>query len=640
MKLEQLREHPAYLALTPDERTAVDERLQARHLDAPAVAATTGELADLDVGDLRFWLASTQHRPWAMISLGEHPERANAMFEAMLVAAPELTEHAERAELIDAGRDLTRAFVVAAGSRFAAGFIREEQLAALHVQLEGLAGRVSAWSVDKLIELAGEAGFADVSAALQQHVRETTGVRGFFARIGKRVRSEVLDMAHGGLYWATGNPDHEGHERDGRWHSWSGDYQSAPAHFRYPSSEDELCETVAKAVRLRAVGAGHSFNSGPLSDNTMISLDDYDRILELNKEAKTVRVQGGIRLRDLSAAIWESKLALPVLGSNDAQSLAGLVATDLHGTGRDHGFLSEQLLSLRLIAADGTAQTVKKGDPLFHAAIGGVGCCGVVAEIELALVDTYQLATGSTMVDRQQSEADIDALLQANEHMSFYYVGGSKQSESIRMHTWNRTTAPISENWEQHKLRGELADFAASAFLPNLTELLGKVDEDSWLSNTMLPDEWLVMPASRAFHRKLFYRHDEIEFGVPFEKYQECLAEVLALLKERDFFSVVEVRFTPDTSQALLGPGVGRRTAFIELATPLAQPRGEIYALAEAIFRRYGGQPHLGKKVNMTAQDMLETYGQRFSDFQEVRARQDPEGKFLNPFCAQLFGTV
>src|SRR5690606_32608405 len=108
---------------------------QARHLDAPAVAATTGTMAELEVGDLRFWLASTKHRPWAMITLAEQPERGDAMFEAMLASAPELSDHPDRAELVDLARDLCRAFVVAAGIRFSSGFIREEQLAALHAQL-------------------------------------------------------------------------------------------------------------------------------------------------------------------------------------------------------------------------------------------------------------------------------------------------------------------------------------------------------------------------------------------------------------------------------------------------------------------------------------------------------------------------
>ncbi|HLT35974.1 MAG TPA: D-arabinono-1,4-lactone oxidase, partial [Enhygromyxa sp.] len=154
------------------------------------------------------------------------------------------------------------------------------------------------------------------------------------------------------------------------------------------------------------------------------------------------------------------------------------------------------------------------------------------------------------------------------------------------------------------------------------------------------PDSWLVLPSNRGFGRKLFYRHDEIEFGVPLERYQACLADILTLLRKRDYFSIIEVRFTPDKSQALLGPGVARPTAFIELATPLSQQRGEIYALAEDILRSYDGQPHLGKKTNMSAQEMFETYGERFVQFQEIRARQDPDGKFLNAFCRRLFGPV
>ena len=98
------------------------------------------------------------------------------------------------------------------------------------------------------------------------------------------------------------------------------------------------------------------------------------------------------------------------------------------------------------------------------------------------------------------------------------------------------------------------------------------------------------------------------------------------------------MRFTPDHSQALLGPGVGRRTAYVELATPLSQDLEKTFARAEDIMRRHGGQPHLGKKTNVTQADMLDIYGDRFVQFQAVRAAQDPNGKFLNPFCRRVFG--
>ena len=42
MNVHALHEHPAYLALSVEERLAVDTRLSQWHLDAAAVAALTG----------------------------------------------------------------------------------------------------------------------------------------------------------------------------------------------------------------------------------------------------------------------------------------------------------------------------------------------------------------------------------------------------------------------------------------------------------------------------------------------------------------------------------------------------------------------------------------------------------------------
>jgi len=488
----------------------------------------------------------------------------------------------------------------------------------------------------RLLQLARGAGPAAIAKAVRSRLREVSGVH----RLADRVRVQALNLTHGGLFLATGGPKHEARYRFGVWRNWTADYKIRPRHFAVPSSEDELCHIVASAQKVRAVGAGHSFNASPLCDDTMVSLDQYDQILALDAQAKTIRAQAGIRLRDLNSAIAAHGLALPLLGSTDAQSLGGLVATDLHGSGRDRGFLSEQLRSLRVVAANGVARTVTPGEPLFHAAIGGVGCCGVVTEIELQLVDSFRLEHVSEMVDVRWAEANIVDLVAANEHLSFYYVGGGRRDESIQMHTWNRTLAPLTPNWARKKVRHELQDLLLSAFIPDAAELLSAIDEDSWISNTFAPDRALVMPSSRGFGRRLFYLHDEIEFGVPFELHQVCLTALLELLRAHNFFSIIELRFAPDTSTALLGPGVGRPTAFIELATPLPHQRGhaEVYAKAEAILRTFGGQPHLGKKTHMNAHDMLQTFGPRFAMFQAVRIAQDPSGKFLNSFTRQVFG--
>ena len=250
------------------------------------------------------------------------------------------------------------------------------------------------------------------------------------------------------------------------------------------------------------------------------------------------------------------------------------------------------------------------------------------------------MAKTTEVVDRATSEAGIEALVTRNDHISFYYLAGGGEAESVRLHKWNRVNEPVTPDWPRLKAFVELTDFGISAFLPDAAKLIAAIDEDSVLSNLLAPDHRLVMPSSDGFGRKLFYRHDEIEYGVPFERWLDCLGEIMDLLRTKRFFSIVEVRFTPDRSQALLGPGVGRRTCYIELATPLGQDTAEVYGAAEDIFRSHRGQPHLGKKTRMTAQQMLETYGNRFLVFRDARRTQDPKGKFSNAFTERVLGSV
>ena len=459
----------------------------------------------------------------------------------------------------------------------------------------------------------------------------------FFDRLKQRLETAAFDAIHGAIYLASGSARHEGHFEGGVWHNWSDSYEVRPAHYRVPETVEALAQIVADAQKVRVVGGGHTFNESPLSPDTLVSLDKLNRVISVEPATRRARVQTGLRLRDLNKILWEHGLGLPVLGSTDSQSLGGLIATDLHGTGRTHGFLSERVRSLTVMAADGAVQTVEAGHPLFHAAFGALGTCGVVVEAVLELVPAFNLVKTTTMVDRAATEANLDALVAAHDHVSFYYVGGDTDSESVRLHTWDHTTEPVTDDWERKKALVELTDFAISAFLPSAAELIAEIDEDSFLSNALAPDHRLVMPGSQGFGRKLFYRHDEIEYGVPFGNWRPCLAEIMELLERNKYFSVVEVRFTPNTSQALLGPGVGRPTAYLELATPLSQPVDAIFAAAERIFLAHGGQPHLGKKTNLAAQDLLSIYQQRFEQFTVVRTQQDHGGKFLNSFAARLF---
>lgn len=629
MTRDQLRLHPAYRALSPAEQRAVDARIQNYHLDVVEVAAGAGRWDQLEASDLRRWLES--RRPWAALSLLPEPARVEQLFRALTQISPHPPEGERRDRQVTALQDLARGLAIAEAQLAADDPVRDEELAALDARISALSAErakvFSTLKAEKLGELV-----KDIEAWHRDH----HGVLGAIDEVGKSLGTLAFNLEQGGLFVASGKPDHEGHYKNGVWKNWTANYEAKPDRWVEPRSEAELSDTVQNAKSLRVVGGGHSFNDSPLCDDTMVSLDAMGRVLSLDLNARTARVQAGIRLRDLNKLLYSKGLGLPMLGSTDAQSVGGLVATDLHGTGRDHGFLSEQVLSLRVMDAAGQSRTVRRGDDLFHAVFGAIGTCGIVTEVELQLVPAFRLEKITQVVDRKQTEAGISALIAGCDHLSFYYIAGGKKIEAMRQHRWLHTQAAPTENWEKKKVEVELSDFAISAMAPGLAKGLVAMDEDSKLSNALAPDHRLTMPGSVGFGRKLFYRHDEIELALPFEAWKEATAEILDLLERRKFFSVVEVRFTPDLTQSWIGPGAGRRSAWIELATPLAQERGEVYFEAEQILKGYDGRPHMGKKTTMTAADMLATHGERFVKFQKVRAAQDPKGRFLNAFARRM----
>src|ERR1700694_5482097 len=90
---------------------------------------------------------------------------------------------------------------------------------------------------------------------------------------------------------------------DARWRNWAGDELCAPALRRAPATTDELASAIARAagegMRVRAVGAGHSFSDIACTDGLQLSLERMRRVLEVDPAAGRVRVQAGRTIREV-----------------------------------------------------------------------------------------------------------------------------------------------------------------------------------------------------------------------------------------------------------------------------------------------------------------------------------------------------
>ena len=231
----------------------------------------------------------------------------------------------------------------------------------------------------------------------------------------------------------------EGRVRRGIFRNWIRGYRYAPGEYQRPTSQAEIVTLVKRARSLRVFGSGHSFNEGVVTDGILVSLDDFAGLVSADVERGLVTVRSGTRVRDVVRILADHDLAFAALPSHDAQSIGGILSTDVHGTGRDWGFVSESVVRLTLVDGTGEVHQVEPSDGLFRAAIGGAGAVGIITEVTLQGVPRFNVEQKTEILDVAFVRAHLEELLAANEHLSLYLYPFSR---TCQVNTWNTTKRP------------------------------------------------------------------------------------------------------------------------------------------------------------------------------------------------------
>ena len=182
------------------------------------------------------------------------------------------------------------------------------------------------------------------------------------------------------------------------WTNWGRSVSAEVAEIAQPRSIDELQQVVvgaaARGLRLKAVGAGHSFNGVGLTDGVQVRLDRFTGVDRVDLDSGLVTIRAGTSLHDLNEALWQVGLALTNLGDVDVQTIAGAISTGTHGTGACFAGLASQVRGLQLVCADGTLLTCSPdAEPdVFAAAQVGLGALGVIGTVTLQCEPAYALA--------------------------------------------------------------------------------------------------------------------------------------------------------------------------------------------------------------------------------------------------------
>lgn len=432
----------------------------------------------------------------------------------------------------------------------------------------------------------------------------------------------------------------EGRVRRGVFMSWAGRFRYKPEEFARPATEEDVVKLVRGSRSLRVFGSGHSFNGGFVSEGTLVSLDDYSGVVWRDLDKKQMAVKGGTRVRDVVKLLLGEGLAFAALPSHDAQSIAGALSTDVHGTGKNWGFVSDSIVLLKLIDGKGDIYECQPSDDLFKASIGGAGAVGVIAEVVIQGIPRFNVQQRVQLSDISFVEKNLDRLLQENDHVSLYLF---PFTDRCQINTWNRThkeRTPLGDIWEFISIS---KDALLAAWVGNLLAYTGLLRFFSTLAGIKRGTD-LVMESDKAFNRTIYHLHQELEFTVAFEDTFDACRRFIGLYEELYPsglpYTLFEVRFTPDKhDRTLIGPGRDRRSTWIDLVCNDSDGFEKYYAAAQKLIKEVGGRPHLGKFCeSFDKVDMMELHRDNFMRFLELVEKHDPDRKFANEFTRRLFG--
>jgi FAD-linked oxidoreductase len=394
-------------------------------------------------------------------------------------------------------------------------------------------------------------------------------------------------------------------------------------------------------MRVKAVGAGHSFTGIAAAPGVLLDLAALSGVVDVDLERGRVRLAAGTPLHQLPRLLRPYGLALENMGDIDRQTIAGATSTGTHGTGGSFGGLATQIVGLTLVTGSGELLTIDDDEnaDLLPAARLGLGALGVIVDITLQCVPAYLLRALERPEPLQQV---LDSYLErsaAEDHFEFYWfphteTGLTKTNTRLPL-TEPRAPLSAAGRWVDDELlanglyRGVCAAGAlAPAIIPPFSRLAQRLT-----GNREFTD---LSPKVFVTNRTVRFR--EMEYALPREVVPEALAEVKALIQRRGWriSFPVEVRSAAADGN-WLSTAYGRDSGYIAVHRYYREDPTEYFTAVEEIMNAHDGRPHWGKLHFRDAGSLRHAYP-HFDDFLAVRDRLDPDRRFENAYLRRVLG--
>lgn len=453
-------------------------------------------------------------------------------------------------------------------------------------------------------------------------------------------------------------------------YTWAKTFSCRPELYLRPQTLEEIQKIVNLARKCRrrivVVGCGHSPSILTCTSSWMVNLDDYDRLIKVDKQKKTLLVQGGIRLRQLNDEANKVGLTIPNLGSIDEQSIVGAIATATHGSALKHGLLSEAVKSLQIVLSNGHAVrcSSEQNQELFRAALISLGALGIITEVEYEMTDACNIEWTQSLEPLSKILDTWDSTLWTTKeftrvwwmpYMKRAIVWSAEKTDkperaaeanfyggSVGFHTYHNLLylsnfVPFILPWVEWFVFGMQYGFrtgqTTSAVEPLRTGLLMNCLYSQFVNEWALP----LSKGPEAINRLSAWINNEGDKGgIPFSNrglYVHCPIEVRVSDTSRHEPRSYMDNTNPDGPTLYLNATLYR--AYLQ--DPPCKDR--YYEAFEWLMREMGARPHYAKNWQFTSSSYIQqAFGENLSKWTQIRNEADPEGMFLGEWHRQALG--
>ena len=380
---------------------------------------------------------------------------------------------------------------------------------------------------------------------------------------------------------------------------------------------------------VRAVGSFGSKNTCFRTTGAALRMARYDRIVTLDDNR--VEAQAGVTIRDLNATLAKRGLTIPTQGEWLGATVAGAVATGVHGGSSMHGILATSVAALRLVLADGTAVTLTPEDDLFAQAAVSLGTLGITSTVTFECVEQFYLELVSEVIPFRKYVKDLAPLTKENEFFSAIWV-----PTADRVVTFRANRVATQSRIVPRRQRYSFASLALSSLSRRLN--INAISNRVFAHRAVDTADRILTPiggTSRHVRlmRALSRSWREAEFAVPLERAGAALEELSALLsRHRHALRIpVGLRSSP-ADDFTLSPCYDRDTFW--LAVFYRDDNGLSGELTD-LFEEHGARSHWGKHVDLHPH-YLRAQFPHWDHFAAAHRRLDPAGTFTNAFTRRF----